>query len=149
MTIWLSTSRRLKMKIVVDANILFSALLRKGLTHKLMFDERLTLYAPQFLQIELQKYRQELKERTNIGEKEFDKALQMLLAKLHFVPDEETALYRDAVYHLVNDKKDAPYLACALAINGDLWTQDKALNQNRVKTWNTTQLAKQLGLLPE
>ncbi len=42
------------MKLVVDANILFSALLRDSGTRKLLLDRRLSLFAPKFLLLEYQ-----------------------------------------------------------------------------------------------
>ncbi len=136
------------MQLAIDANIYFAALLRNNLTRKLVFDERLNLYAPRFILNEFDKYKKELQNRTKINQQEFNKLAALILKKIQFVPEEQLRPFLPAAITLTIDPKDTTYLACALAVNADLWTHDKALNQNRVKTWNTTQLAKHLGYLP-
>ncbi len=44
------------MDLIVDANILFAALIKNSMTAKLMFVERLHLYAPEFLLDEFEKH---------------------------------------------------------------------------------------------
>lgn len=44
------------MDLVVDANVLLSALIKEGLTRKLMLNSQVTLYAPEFLLDEFYKH---------------------------------------------------------------------------------------------
>ncbi|MBU0535516.1 MAG: hypothetical protein KKE20_01020 [Nanoarchaeota archaeon] len=44
------------MDLVIDANILFSALIKDSLTAELIFEENLRLYAPEFFIQEFMKY---------------------------------------------------------------------------------------------
>lgn len=37
------------MELILDANILFSALIKSGLTRELMLNNELVLYAPEFM----------------------------------------------------------------------------------------------------
>ena len=44
------------MRLIIDANILFSALIKDSSTAKLLIDDKLKLYAPEFLFEEFAKY---------------------------------------------------------------------------------------------
>lgn len=46
------------MELVIDANILFSALIKKSVTAELIFNENLMLYAPDFFIEEFVKYQE-------------------------------------------------------------------------------------------
>ena len=133
--------------VVVDANVLFSALLAKGLTRKLMEDERLLLYSPKYLAKEFAKYYDELMVRSKLDSKEFSLLAQRLMSKIKLVNDEEILPFLYAANTLTADRKDVPYLACALAIGADVWSHDTHLKQKRVKCWSTAELAEELGLL--
>ncbi len=134
-------------KLVVDANVFFSAFLKPGLTRKLWLDEGLQLFAPFTLIEEYKKYSAEL-----IGKTNFDKkgALLMevkLFDRLSFVDKEEMLPYNAAALHLTVDSKDVVYVAAALATGADLWSHDKHLRQPRIKCWGTEELARELGHL--
>jgi len=52
------------MDLVIDANILFAALIKRNITTELLFREHLHLYAPEFIFAEFDKYRDLLKKKT-------------------------------------------------------------------------------------
>lgn len=52
------------MDLVVDANILFAALVKESRTAELLFRDDFHLYAPDFILQEFSKYEQELLEKT-------------------------------------------------------------------------------------
>ncbi|MFX1575487.1 MAG: PIN domain-containing protein [Promethearchaeota archaeon] len=45
------------MKLNVDANILFAALIKEGLTAELLLSDKLQLFTPEFLLTEFSKYK--------------------------------------------------------------------------------------------
>ncbi|MDP2717958.1 MAG: PIN domain-containing protein, partial [Candidatus Micrarchaeota archaeon] len=51
------------MKLVVDANVLFSALIKDGLTRRVWFSPELELLAPEHLLLEFEKYRAFLRKK--------------------------------------------------------------------------------------
>ena len=63
--------RCFSMKVVVDANILVSALLKKGLTRQVWFDLTLDLVAPAFIIREFLKHKAELRRRYGGSAEEF------------------------------------------------------------------------------
>ena len=48
------------MDLIVDANVLFAALIKEGLTSDLLFVDDFHLYAPEFLLVEFTKYKEEI-----------------------------------------------------------------------------------------
>ena len=94
------------MKLVVDANSLFAALLRDGLTRRIWFNPLLELYAPPFLVMELDKYKEMLVGRSSGSMDDFLALASSLLSKVSFVKDEEASPYFEASRALSNDPKD-------------------------------------------
>ena len=135
------------MKLTVDANVLFSALLKAGLTRRLIFDMRLSLYVPRSILAEYEKYAKELETRSKLGSKEFFELSKLVLSRVSVVPDEEIGPYIPAATHLCSDPKDIAYIACALAEGTVLWTRDRTLKHPRLEKWGTREIAQKLGLL--
>ncbi|MCE4599297.1 MAG: PIN domain-containing protein [Desulfurococcales archaeon] len=108
-----------KTAIIVDANVILSAAINpRGLTHRkllaLILDPGITLYTPKYLVEEIDPKIEEIAARKGLKSAELRNAINLLLAIFNTVEDEE---YRNHIEHaleLVNDPKDAPYVALAL-----------------------------------
>jgi len=136
------------MKIVADANILFSCLLKAGLTRRLWFHPELELIAPAFIVKEFLKYRNELLKKYSGSEEEFEKLLSRILAQMKMVDEEDLRPYLPAAASLSSDAKDWLYLACALRENAQIWSHDKGFKkQIRIIIKGTEELAGEMGLL--
>ena len=57
------------MKLVVDANILFAALIKEGVTAELLISDKLQLFAPKYLFEEFSKYEQLILNKTHRSKK--------------------------------------------------------------------------------
>ena len=136
------------MKLVVDANILFSAIIRNGMTRRLWFHPSASLSAPAFLLEEARRHRNEILAKFGGTEEEFDRLLALLAGQLVLVPDERLKPYLPAAASLSKDSKDWLYLACALCEDAELWSHDKGfLAQRRVRVFSSAELAGMLGEL--
>ena len=136
------------MKVTADANILFSALLKKGKTRSIWFSPEIELYAPRLLLVEFQKYSDFLQKKFIGSRKEFSILSEKLLSQIYFVPDHELKPYMPAASYLSDDPKDWLYLACALKEDTIIWSNDKQFKkQNRVKIKTTTEMIKEFGIL--
>lgn len=117
--------------IVVDANILFSALLRDGATRHLLLYTELDLHTPDHIWNEFDRNREHLLEKTNATAAAFDLLLDSLRDRIADLPPQVLRNHlgeaRDAVGE--DDQLDAPYVAAALALDEALWTQDKRLRE--------------------
>ncbi len=58
------------MDLIVDANVLFAILIKKGKTEEIILEEDLHLFSPEFLFEEFEKYKDELLQKTKRTEKE-------------------------------------------------------------------------------
>lgn len=136
------------MRATIDANVLFSALIRKGLTRKIWFGPELSLYAPQFLLVEFHKYGSFLQKKFRGSGEDFKLLSQKLLSQVKFVPDQELKPFLPAAASLIKDSKDWLYLACALKEDTVIWSNDKGFKkQNRVKTFSTAEMREETGTL--
>lgn len=136
------------MKVTVDANILFSALLRKGVTRKIWFLPEIELFAPEFLLIEFIKYGLFLQKKFNGTEGEFKLLSQKLLSQVQFISDHQLKPFLLAAASLSRDSKDWLYLACALMEDTIIWSNDKGFKaQNRIRIFTTDEIKEELGML--
>lgn len=129
------------MDLVVDANVLFSALIKQSKTCELLFVNHFHLYAPEFIFDELEKYKEELLEKTERTEEEFYKFLEILKRRIMLFPLDELVPFAERAENISPDPKDAVYFALALKLNIDIWSNDKQLKkQNAVKIYSTEDL---------
>ncbi len=136
------------MRVVIDANILFAALLRKGMTRRLIFNSELKLLAPEFILKEFLKHKAYLLSKYGFGPNDFEKLLSNPLAVIELVPDKELAPYLPASKTLAADLKDSLYLAAALKENAIIWSNDVGFKkQRRIRSFTTVELAEELGLV--
>ena len=129
------------MKIVVDADVILSVLIKDGISREILFDERLKLVTPSYTISEVNKHKRELSKRVNVSWKEFDKLIGLLFRYMRVI---DLTLYKSYMYiakDLISDEKDVPFLACALAFNTPIWSDDKHFReQGKVKIFTTKDL---------
>lgn len=77
------------MDLVVDANILFAALIRDGPTLNLMLAKDVRLFIPEFILGEFAEHRAEMLEKTRRSRDEFEEILSLLSSVLIIVPRED------------------------------------------------------------
>ena len=134
------------MKIVVDANVFFSALIREGLTRRMLFSAELIPYAPAFAVREFLKHEETLFQKYSGERQEFRELTGILLERLNLVSDAELKPFLPAAKSFSPDQNDELYFACALYVNCGIWSNDKVLKkQNRVEVKTAGELAGELG----
>ena len=134
------------MKLVVDANVLFSSIIKRSFTARMLFDLRIKLCMPEFYFIEFLKHHSLLLAKSGLSLKDFDRTAELLWSEIEIIPDGQLRPFLPAAAALVLDRDDWLYLAAALAENADLWSNDKGFKkQSRVKVWSTGELARELG----
>ena len=135
------------MELVVDANILFSALIKKSTTLELLLNERLSLFAPEFVLREFSKHLVELAGKTGVREQLLKQELARLitLAKIETIPAGQYAGFLKQAEKISPDPDDLQYLALALYLNCPVWSNDRALKkQPTVKVYSTADLLEEL-----
>jgi len=127
---------------VVDANILFASLIKNSLTAELLLSDKLILFAPEFLFDEFLKYEQYILEKTNRSKEDFEHFLSILRLEIEIIPQNSITSFIGEAEKFSPDPKDTVYLACALAINSKIWSNDKKLkeDQEKIEVINTEEL---------
>lgn len=130
------------MDLVVDANILFAALIKDSVTSELMLHEDMHLFAPEFLLKEFEKYKKLIKKKTNRSENEFKIAFDVFERRIVLVPYEEIKPYIKNAKAISPDPKDVAYVALALKLHIALWSNDKNLKmkQKEIVVYSTEDL---------
>lgn len=147
MLTWQREGLQNKMDLVIDANILFSVLIRRGKTEELLFEEDLHLFAPEFIFEEFYKYKELLLEKTERSKEEFNELIYILKKRIKTIPNEETGKFITEARRICPDEKDMDYFALALKMRCPLWSNDKALKtkQKVVSVYTTDDLIKLFG----
>ncbi len=128
------------MKFVIDSNVLISALISDSITREMILEMDVELYSPDFLESEIKKHKDLIKEKSSLSSTELDSLLTILLENI-FVAAEE--IYKDKINMADEaigdiDKKDVPFLAVALEIDAAIWSDDKHFEeQDKIEVWKT------------
>ncbi len=121
------------MKIVVDSNIIFSALLRTQTTFgQLLFnaDGIFEFYSPQYMRTEIQRHWIKLIKISKLTDKQLEEAYYTLLTKILFVNEEiiSQKTWEDSEKITEGiDIDDTDFVALTKHLKGKLWTGDKLL----------------------
>jgi predicted nucleic acid-binding protein len=123
--------------IIVDTNILFSALL----SHRSKFaDVLLTtenkFFVCELVLVELFKHKEKITQVSRLSEDDIIQLYQIYLKKVHFYKEELISIEnRQSAYQLCHDidKNDSAHVALTLELNGLLWTGDKILKEGLLK----------------
>ncbi|PIN89781.1 hypothetical protein COU57_05345 [Candidatus Pacearchaeota archaeon CG10_big_fil_rev_8_21_14_0_10_32_14] len=133
------------MKIVIDANVIFSIFIKNSTNAELFFNKNLELYAPEFIFEEIMKYTSDILSKTHRTNKDFEDILMSLKEFVTFVDDDELMEYIDQAEKISPDPKDVTYFALAMKLKIPFWSNDKKLkNQSEVKIYSTSDLIKTL-----
>ena len=94
-----------------------------------------TFLFPSFIFDEMEKHKEELLKKSEMGTKQFETLLSIILQKVYIVPTDILRPYEKKAYDTVKDidPDDTLFIACALAYPGSiLWSDDKKLTQQSV-----------------
>jgi len=130
------------MQLVVDANVLFSALITDGFTAELLFEGELKLYTAEFIIDEFLKYKDEILKKSKRSPESFNGFMHTLQQIITVIPQEEYDVFFEKARDVSPDKRDAAYFALALKLNCAIWSNDKLLkDQEAVKVFSTSEVA--------
>ena len=134
------------MKVVIDSNVLISALIKDSTTRKLIVESDLEFYYPEISLHEIRKHRNLVIEKSGIGEQEYAKMLNVLLSRITLVPEEHIQQKLEEAANILNkiDPDDVVFLATALSMpDSVIWSNDKDFErQDKVKVLKTEEMVK-------
>lgn len=132
------------MKLVLDTNILISALLKDSTVRRILLNPRFEFLLPEFSLEEIDKHLDTITGRSNLSEEEVHLILGLLLTNINVVPSEQILQQYAEAKQIMGkiDVGDVPFLALALAVQNDgVWTEDKHFQkQSKIKVFKTADL---------
>ena len=136
------------MKLVLDSNIIFSALIKKSTTRNIILSDIFDLYAPEYIFSEITKHKELLLRKSKMDEGELDALLLLLQKHIHLISkekyNEKMALAEDTLKDI--DITDSPFLALALALNCSIWSNDGHFKQqDKAGVYTTRELTDTIG----
>lgn len=119
------------MKIVIDSNILFSALLSPDNRFRsLLYLSKHTFYSCNFLFVEIFKHKDKIKAISKLSENEILSQLGNIASKIHFINEETIPREIFNRAHSLcedTDENDTPFIALSIFLDAYLLTGDKEL----------------------
>lgn len=138
------------MRLVLDANRLFAALIKDSMARKMLFHPSLEFIAPDYILVELSNHKKELLKKSKLPEHEFDIVFQSIFENIIIVPSEDIEpCYKRAMQIMKDiDPDDAVFLALSFCSPNDgIWTEDAHFKkQDVIRVWKTTELMQELGM---
>lgn len=122
------------MRIIIDTNILFSALLKDSTTRRILSTSSVTFCYPEPALHAVRKYQSYLIEKSGLSELEFLALFHSFLLFIQIIPTEvmkqERKRAKEIMEHI--DEGDVVFIAAALTY-GDtpIWSDDKDFDQQK------------------
>lgn len=131
------------MELIVDANILFSALIKNShIRHFLTLSNNI-FYIPEFGLEEINKHIEIIQEKTGLNKLEIKDILDKItvLAEINIIPLDDFKEFIDSAKSISPDPDDVIYFALALKLKCPILSNDKELKkQDIIKIYSTEDL---------
>jgi len=141
------------LKVVIDSNILFAALIRDSTVRKIILEHDGQFLFPEYIFEEMGKHIDEILEKSGQSRDDFNALLDVLLRKVEIVGNSRLLRYNREASELVDaiDPDDLPFVACTLANPGSiLWSEDKRLKTiKEIKVMNTKEIVMSMSIFPK
>ena len=129
------------MKVILDVNVILSALIRDSTTRKIILNSEFDFYFPEFSLHKIRKYKDYILEKSGLTEEEYNKILAILFKYIKLVPTEEIEKNWDEAKKIMGhiDEEDVVFIAVALSISDSvIWSDDRHFEkQGKVKVLKT------------
>ena len=135
------------MDIIVDTNILISALIKDGATRELIVNSNYNLVLPELELKEIENHKYEILGKSGLLEEEFYNLLSNLLKYIKIIRTEKVVDYRKKAFEIIGhiDIDDVIFIATALCFNCPIWSDDMHFKkQNKIKILTTSDMVDNL-----
>jgi predicted nucleic acid-binding protein len=133
------------MKIVLDTNVLISALIKDSFTRSVLFYSGFNFYYPEISLKEINKYKKLILKKSGLSKNKFDELFSSLLKKINVVPSSffEDSIGKSKKVMEKIDVKDTVFVALALRLDAVVWSDDLHFDkQNLVKNIKSNEVVK-------
>ena len=129
------------MKIILDVNVILSALIRDSTTRKIILNSEFDFYFPEPSLHKIRKNKDYILKKSGLTEEEYNKIMATLFKYIKLVPTEEIEKNWDKAKKIIEhiDKEDVIFIATALSISDSvIWSDDRHFEkQDKVKVLKT------------
>lgn len=132
------------MKLVIDTNVIISALLKKSVTREILLFPSFEFFLPEYALEEVEAHRGAIPKRSGLSAEEIDLLLSVILENITIVPSAEIKPHIAKADKLIGsrDRLDIPFVALALSVDNDgIWSNDKHFgNIKEITVWKTADI---------
>lgn len=123
------------MKVIVDSNVVFSALLKveNVFRYELLLNKTLDFHTCKYLVIELFKYKNKIFKLSQLNEDQILEGFYGILKRIELHNEDNVLVENwDSAFYLCQDVdiNDVPFVALTLELDGLLWTGDIKLKES-------------------
>jgi len=145
------------MLLVVDANVVFSALIKEGTTLRLFeFNSIFKIFelvAPEFIWDEIEEHKEEIIRKSKLSEEELERVLEFIRSEIVSIPKEYFSEFLEKAKE-ISPPDDFPYVALALklkslGLEAEIWSNDKELKkalEGRIDVLSTKEILEKLKI---
>ncbi len=137
------------MDIVVDTNIIISALLKDSKIREIIVSSKDKLLVPEITFQEIEDHRNELIEKSGLSDKDFSILILKLKEYLTIVPNAKLVVYWKEAESIIGniDKDDILIISASLSNNCcPIWSNDKHfLKQIKIKIYTNEEMIKRIS----
>ena len=128
------------MKLVVDANVVISALIADSKTRELIVTLEPDLFTPEFVHDEIGNYEELIVEKSGMTPDRVAQFIDLLFQYIDVVPASEFYPSIEQAEEAIGDtdSDDVLYLACALGTDADIWSDDSDFEEQDVVEAHST-----------
>lgn len=136
------------MTLVVDTNVILSALIKDSETRRIIVTIDQDLFAPESILKEVRGHSDLIQEKSGLDEEEVSTLLRKLFEYIHLIPDEQLEPNLPKARKELEDidPDDIVFLSAALTVDGSIWSDDSDLRrQNLVPVFTTSEIIREFG----
>lgn len=129
--------------MIIDTNIIISALIKDSITRKIIIESGLNLFYPELSLLEIKKHEDYIIKKSNYSKNEFNQILNKLLEYIKLIPTEIIQINLKESKEIMKDIdiNDSIFIAAALSLNCDIWSDDSDFDkQTKIKVIKTKDL---------
>ena len=129
------------MKLILDNNALFAIMNPSSTSSYLFSSIRAIFLAPEFIKLELNKYKEICLQKSGLSEQEFEMRQTEAEELIEFFNSSEYEDFLNKSIELIPDPDDIDFLALAFSKNASIWSNDPHLTEQfLVKAYSTKDL---------
>ena len=132
------------MKIIIDLNVLFSAMIRDSTTRTIIVNSEFEFYFPEPSLHKIRKYKEYVLEKTGFSEEEYSQLLRLLFKYIKIIPTEQIEKNWDKAMQIMAhiDEEDVTFIASALELSDAIiWSDDKDFDkQQKIVVFKTEEI---------